>query len=149
MSDMITRYRPTAALERLHDAYDRLIHESFVLPPFQRLFDGFNRIGSTLVEKEDVYVLQVALPGIDYENADIRVVGNQLTIKGRYVIPASEDGAALWSGMPQGEFSEMLRLPAEVKADAAEAVYDRGILTLTLPKSRECRAHAIKVKTAA
>ncbi|MFA7179014.1 MAG: Hsp20/alpha crystallin family protein, partial [Dehalococcoidales bacterium] len=46
-----------------------------------------------------------------------------------------------------GSFSRSISLPAAVNADKAEAVFENGVLTLTLPKAEEARPKQIKVKT--
>jgi len=46
-----------------------------------------------------------------------------------------------------GAFSRSLPIPVKVKSDKAEAVFEDGILTLTLPKAEEVKPRQIKVKT--
>ncbi|MDD2471589.1 MAG: Hsp20/alpha crystallin family protein, partial [Dehalococcoidales bacterium] len=46
-----------------------------------------------------------------------------------------------------GSFSRSISLPAAVNADKAEAVFENGVLTLTLPKAEEAKPKQIKVKS--
>ena len=45
-----------------------------------------------------------------------------------------------------GSFHRSVALPESVVADKAEAVYEHGILTLTIPKSEEAKPKTIKVE---
>ena len=45
-----------------------------------------------------------------------------------------------------GAFSRSLPIPVKVKSDKAEAVFDDGVLTLTIPKAEEVKPKQIKVK---
>ena len=44
-------------------------------------------------------------------------------------------------------FERSVALPTQVKADRANADFDNGILTITLPKAEEVRPRTISVKT--
>jgi len=45
-----------------------------------------------------------------------------------------------------GTFSRSVTLPSGLNTDKAEADFDNGILTLTIPKSEEIKPKQIKVK---
>lgn len=45
-----------------------------------------------------------------------------------------------------GTFERALRLPERFQAEKAEAVFDHGILTLTVPKVKQAEVKHIKVK---
>ena len=48
-----------------------------------------------------------------------------------------------------GSFCRSISLPSSVKADAIEASYEAGVLTLHLPKAEEAKARRIEVRNAA
>ncbi|MCX7912790.1 MAG: Hsp20/alpha crystallin family protein, partial [Dehalococcoidales bacterium] len=48
-----------------------------------------------------------------------------------------------------GAFSRSVTIPVPVRADKAEAAFENGILTITLPKAEEVKPKQIKVKTKA
>ena len=48
-----------------------------------------------------------------------------------------------------GSFHRALALPTKVEADKAEAVFENGVLTLTMPKAEAVKPKTIKVKARA
>jgi HSP20 family protein len=45
-----------------------------------------------------------------------------------------------------GSFSRSVTLPSNVSVDKSDAVFENGVLTLTLPKAEEAKAKTITVK---
>lgn len=95
--------------------------------PWRRFF-SFRPIG--LLNEEDQITVQIDIPGFDKENIDIRVGEDELVIKAEANIeiekPIMEKS--------QRRFYDMIRLPASVKADETTARYEKGVLTIILPK---------------
>ena len=50
-----------------------------------------------------------------------------------------------YKGRRFGSFSRTVALPAQVQSDKAQATFDDGVLTLTMPKSEETKPKQIKV----
>jgi HSP20 family protein len=46
-----------------------------------------------------------------------------------------------------GSFSRSITLPGALKTDKAEASFEDGVLTLTIPRAEEAKPKTIKVKT--
>jgi HSP20 family protein len=147
MANTMTRYGQQNGVTRLPDLMDRLFRESVVMPG---LFDGQLENGRpslpvNLFETGDSYILHAALPGLNPENVDIEVVGRKVSIKGKFEINTPEGGSWLWQGIPTGEFYETYTLPVEVDNTAVEAGYERGILSIMLPKAEHVKPKTIKV----
>lgn len=148
MANTVTRYQPGTGVTRLPDMVDRLFRESFVMPSaFNDFWGGTARPGlpANLFETEESYVLQVGLPGLNPENVEIQVMGRELSIKGRFETWVPEKGNWIWQGLPSGEFYEKFTLPVEVERDHADAAYNHGILSITLPKTEYAKPKSIKV----
>jgi HSP20 family protein len=149
MATALTRYTPTTGTEltRLPDMISRLFDESFVMPSvFDRSFRQV--LGSNLYETDDEYIVHVALPGIDAEQMDIQVTGQQLTLKGSYSIPTPENATVVWKGIGESSFVESMTLPGEVDTSKAGARYEHGILSITLPKTEHAKPKSITVSVA-
>ena len=114
---------------------------------FSRSGRRANEPAFNLFADENGAVLTAELPGIDVEALDIQVEGDGLTVKGEFPDPAPGDGGTMirqerWGG----SFSRALRLPFRVDGDGVKATYERGILTIELPKAEEERARRIEIK---
>jgi HSP20 family molecular chaperone IbpA len=102
--------------------------------------------GTNLIETWTSYCVQMALPGVDLASLRIEVVARRLTVSGKYRVPVIEGGSAIWRGILAEDFSRAFELPAEVDEDKAQAEFDRGILTIRLPKVAYLRTSSIKVQ---
>jgi HSP20 family protein len=96
---------------------------------------------------EDV-VVKASLPGLKPEEVDISITCDTLTIKGEHKEEQEvKEENYLYKECRYGAYNRSVTIPALVKADKAEAVFENGILTLTLPKAEEVKPRQIKVKT--
>lgn len=98
-------------------------------------------------QDSDNVMVDVQLPGIDPQKIDIDVENDVLTIAG-----TSEDSKEIKrenyyrKEIRSGSFRRNIILPMPVKGDKAEAAYDKGILTITLPKHEAAKPKKISVK---
>jgi len=92
-------------------------------------------------------VVRTVVPGVKPEDLDVSVTGDTLTIKGdtRAEEEVKEENY-IRRERRYGSFCRSLLVPIPVVADKAEAEFENGVLTLTLPKVEEVKPKAIKVK---
>ena len=93
-----------------------------------------------LSETDAAYAIDAELPGMDAKEVEILLEGDRLTLKG-------EKNTEFEAGDPNrghylrershGNFRRAFRLPDNVDRDAIEAGFDKGVLTITLPKLAE------------
>jgi len=130
----IVRWNPIRELLSANDPFDQFFNDAFVL----RRNGGFRADGPSLdlVEKDDSFVVTAELPGFTPDNVDIRVEGNVLTLRGelKQENEQNPEGAYHVKERRQSSFSRTIELPTLVNADKANAEFENGILTLTLPK---------------
>ncbi len=104
-----------------------------------------------IVETEDAYKVVVELPGVDPEEVSIELRGDMLTIRGEKKAEREEKGENRFLVERRfGRFERSIRLPAEIEADEAEATFDKGVLTIRLPKPETAQkpVKRIEVKAA-
>ena len=119
---------------------------------------GFNggrvwRPALDIVENDDAYIVQAALPGLSSDDITINVENDVLTLSAEN---SSEDTSEevesneryLLRERHYGSLRRSVRLPANVDAAKAEATVENGVLTLTLPKREEAKPKSIEVKAA-
>jgi HSP20 family protein len=101
-------------------------------------------------EDDKVYTVTTEMPGVLPENIKVRHEGDYLVIEGETHHETSEEGNGKKSLIQErhyGRFSRRLRLPQDINFDTAEANYENGVLTLTLPKLEPVQPKMIPVKT--
>ncbi len=145
MADII-RWEPMG-ITSLRQAMDRLFEDSFVRPSglFPALRAETPAVDMYQTEKE--VVVKASLPGMKGEDVDISVTGDMLTIKGEHKEEQEiKEEDYFRKEMRYGSFVRSLQIPVPVKVDKAEAVFEEGVLTLTMPKTEAVQPKAIKVK---
>ncbi|MEX2237912.1 MAG: Hsp20/alpha crystallin family protein [Dehalococcoidia bacterium] len=146
----IQRWEPFRDLVSLREAMDGLFDKSFV--PFRGFAFGEN--GETnyfpvdVTETSEEITVRAQMPGVRPEEVEISVHGNVLTIKSQAHSETLEEGKT-WHRreIRSGAFARNFTLPADVNADSANANFEHGVLTLTLPKSEEAKPKRIEVRS--
>ncbi len=96
--------------------------------------------------KDDAFVITAYVPGVNPENVDITVEGEELTIRGEFPTPAQEEGTEfLKRELYRGTFERRMTFNVPVNVEAIEATYENGLLTLRVPKAEAVRPKQIKV----
>jgi HSP20 family protein len=90
-------------------------------------------------------VLTATLPGLTTDEVSITIDGDRLSIEGELRAPL-ENVDYIFRERPYGRFSRVLTLNIPIDAEKAEAEFENGVLTLTLPKAEESKPKVIKVK---
>jgi HSP20 family protein len=102
-----------------------------------------------VTETAQAFVFKAALPGWKPEQIEITVNEGVLSLKGQAETVESAEAAeaARWHRreIAAGSFERRFTLPVEVQADKAEAVFEHGVLTLTLPKVVEVKPEPIRI----
>ncbi len=144
----IHNFDPFREMMSLREAMDRLLEESFVRPrgTWRRgTPDAPLRLPVDVYTTPEEIVVIASLPGLLPEEVDITIEGDTLTIRGE-LRPPLENVEYLFQERPYGHFARSLTLNVPVDVEKAEAVFENGVLTLTLPKMEAVRPKSIKVK---
>ncbi len=100
-----------------------------------------------VVETDKEIKVSVELPGMDEKDIDVQVFRDMLTISGEKRQEQEERGQNYWRmERSYGSFRRTVPLPGEVDVDKAEAVFRKGVLTVTLPKAAAATRKQITVK---
>lgn len=149
MAKSLIRWDPTREVISLREAIDRLMGESFIRP-WSKLGASFGNETPALdmYETDDEVVVEADVPGVKPEEIDVQVAGNVLTIKGEWKEKKKEEKASyIYWERSFGRFRRSVTLPADVDMDKAEAEFEHGVLTLTLPKLETIKPKTIKITT--
>ena len=147
MNMHLVRWEPFREMVSLRQVMDSLFEDSMVHPARLWTGNGRGEFKIDMYQTEDNVVVKASLPGIKPEEVDISVTGDVVTIRGEHKEePGIKAEAYLRKEQCYGSFCRAITVPVDVKSDKAEAVFENGILTLTLPKSEEVKTRSIKVK---
>ena len=98
-------------------------------------------------ETEEAIFVKAELAGLDAKDIDVSILGNCLTIKGAKTKEEEKKGEHFHSTERYyGSFQRSFQLPTTVDMEKIEAKFDKGILTVTLPKTEEARSKEIKIQ---
>lgn len=142
----LIRWEPFRELLSLREAMNRLMEETFLRPwePWTRWTE---LPAVDMYETDDAVVVKASIPGVKPEDVEINITGDTLTIRGEVKREEKvKEENYLRQERYYGSFCRSLLLPTRVVADDAEAVFENGVLTLTLPKAEEVKPKTIKVK---
>ncbi|WP_035985280.1 Hsp20/alpha crystallin family protein [Leptolyngbya sp. KIOST-1] len=144
----LKHWEPFGEVDTLKKEMETLL-ERFV-PEFGRSMDGTVFVPSAEIdETETEFHLKLEVPGMSAEDLDIEVTDQAVLITGeRKSETKSEEDNTLRSEFYYGKFERYVPLPSQIQRDHVAAEYKDGILNLTLPKAKEQKEKATKVKVA-
>jgi HSP20 family protein len=141
MADYITRWNPFREAVTLREAMDRLFEDSFVPARRTEQREQAFRLPLDAYVTPGEIIIVANMPGVKPENVEITIKGDTLTIKGERPAPMENVDYVLQE-RTFGKFQRTLNINIPVDANKAEAKFENGLLTLTVPK-----AEAVKPKT--
>jgi HSP20 family protein len=141
----ITRWDPFAEVASLHDRMNRLFEDPRVWRV--SLGESGESFPIDVLDTNDDVIVKASLPGVKPEDIEISITGQVLTLKGE-TREEHEEKAQNWYRRErrQGSFVRQIQLPTEVDSGKAEAVFEDGVLRLTLPKAETVKPKTIKVQ---
>ncbi len=143
----ITRWDPLREMSALRHSMDRLMEDSAFNPArFWREFTE-GSVAMDVYQTANEVVVKVSLPGMKPEDVNITLTGDTLTISGESKVEEEvKRENYLLQEHRYGSFSRTITLPGGLKTDKAEAVFENGVLTLTIPRTEEHKPKTIKIK---
>ena len=142
----ITHWDPFRGLNTFQDQFNRLLEGTFpqgragqadlaAWAPAVDIYEGQNEL-----------VAKVDLPGVEEKDIDVRLENSTLTIRGerKFEKSVNEDNY-LRVERTYGSFTRTFALPNTVNAEGINASYDKGVLTLHMPKREESKPKQVKI----
>lgn len=139
MSPATRRFDPFDQMQRMPADFARL----FGSQPFHSATE-FPLVNLWTSPDGAIVVLEV--PGIVSDDLDITVHRDTITVRGnRPSEPVDDRAVVLRQERGNGPFARRIVLPFRIDADKASAKFERGIVTLTLPRPADDKPHHIQV----
>ncbi len=98
---------------------------------------------TSIWEEEDVFRIEVDLPGVAREAIELTFEKDVLTISAERVVP---EHRRVIDERRYGRFSRKLSLPESADAEAITAEFTDGVLRVTIGKQPEAQPRKIEVK---
>lgn len=141
----LIRWDPMREIISMRDAVDNMFEDFFSRSPMS--YEGYGIVNLDLYQTDENIVVKASIPGVKPDDINISVTGDVLTIRGEIKEEKEvEEGKYHLRERRQGSFCRSVTLPSLVESEKAEAEFEDGVLTLTLPKSEEVKPKMITVK---
>jgi len=123
----------------------------------ERLFDDFGRLPTTgtprllpdieIAETDQDIEITAELPGLDRGDVDVRIDGNQLTIRAEKKAEQQRDDKNVHlTERSYGVFYRVLELPGPVDPAGVQATMANGVLKIRIPKPARGQSNRIEVR---
>lgn len=141
MSSLISR-------SNLLDDFFKDFSPGFFIKPLRgELLPAAGQIRMDIKESGDTYTIEAEVPGVAKEAIHVSIDGHTVTVKAEVHKEASRSGESfLRNERYFGAISRSLTLPTTINSQQAKAHYDKGVLTLTLPKATPGSAQELTIQ---
>ena len=131
-----TRWNPLGQISRMDPFSDfEDLLRTFGTRSLAREYERTMDMRLDVNEDDKGYIVNIDMPGVKKEDIDISIEGNQVAVRAEVKREKSRDkGKEIYNERYSGQAYRSFTLPAEIDSTAAQANYDGGVLTLTLPK---------------
>jgi HSP20 family protein len=144
-------------MDRLFEDFDRSFwgapfrRQALDIEPFWRREMAWSKSPAVdIVEKPTAYEIIAELPGIDEKNIELKLANGNLTIRGEKQEEKEEKRKDYYLRERHfGSFERSFGMPDGVDADKIEARFNKGVLTVTLPKKPEAQKAEKKIEVKA
>lgn len=134
---MLERWTPLRDLDRFERRMRRAIGDIGVIalaPP------------ADVFETDAEYVVELEVPGFDEKELEVEVHDHTLSVKGeRKEATERKDKTVRLRERLETAFERSFALPPETDSEHVSAVYEKGVLTLHVPKTVAEKPHIIEI----
>ncbi len=139
---------PVLAVRRPFSLFSHLMDEFFdevVLPGSNETFGIQPKID--LIDKENHFVVQAELPGVDKKDLEIDLNEDSLILKGeKKMCNEHKEGKYYYRESSYGKFMRQIPFPEKVNTEQAKASFDNGILKIELPKAELIKTRKLELE---
>lgn len=139
----LVKWNPIREMAMLQSAVDRMFDETW------RTANGTsaNILALDVHDSNEAYTIIANLPGVEADKINISLHDGTLTISAEISkSEAKEDHRVLVQERIHGNFTRSLNLPQPIDIENAQADFNNGVLTLSLPKTPEVQPRQIPIR---
>lgn len=145
--DTLVRWDPFRDLVGIQDELNRLFGRTFTGGESMRpSATGAWMPAMDVFETQDAIVAKLELPGIEPNDVEVAVEDATLTVSGTREF-ASETNEENYHRVERryGSFSRSIALPQTADVEKVSARFDKGVLTIEVPKSERAKPKKIEI----
>jgi HSP20 family protein len=137
---MLAKWDLFRDLRSAEDEFDRIAGRAFSRDTWVPALD--------VRESQDRFDVTVDLPGLEPGDVNVTFEDGMLSISGKREFSA-EDRGETWHRIERsfGTFARSMRLPQTADTDRIEATFDKGVLTISVPKTEQAKPKTIEVRS--
>jgi HSP20 family protein len=115
---------------------------------FPALFKDMGYPAVDVGEKDGVVTIKAELPGLEPKDVEITIEGENLVLRGEKKFEDEEKKDDYHRiERSYGSFSRVIPLPGRVKEGEVKARFDKGVLTITLPRDEKDAPRSITIES--
>ena len=137
---MLAKWDLFRDLRSVEDEFDRIAGRAFSRDTWVPALD--------VRESQDRFDVTVDLPGLEPDDVNVTFEDGMLSISGKREFSA-EDRGETWHRIERsfGTFARSMRLPQTADTERIEATFDKGVLTVLVPKTEQAKPRTIEVRS--
>jgi HSP20 family protein len=148
MRGRIVRWDPFRDLVSIRDEMSRLFERPFTgIEPTGPLAPGAWIPSMDVYETEDTIVAELDLPGIEPDDVEVSVEDSTLTVRGRREFSDEVKEKDLHRVERRyGSFTRAITMPRTADTEKVQARFDKGVLTVEVPKVEQARPRKVEIE---
>ncbi len=143
------QFRPVRELEEMRRRFEDDVVRPVMRAVWERIPEDIKGWSPAVdvFERGDAIMVRIEMPGVKKEEVELSASDNALTIKG---MRSSETGVKESDysrrEIPYGSFYRSISLPANVDTNSIGAVYQDGILEVTLQRAAGAKPRKVEIQ---
>ena len=145
---IIIKWNPTDDLFVLNETFGQMMDQVSSLLQKRKTTETTSAWApiADMYETDETFVLHIELAGIEKESLEIFFQDGELLIRGKRLFHPHMQSAKIHRiERMYGLFQRMFRIPAPIDAQTITASYDRGVLSIHLPKLKYTDVEQVKI----
>ena len=136
---MLAKWDPFRDLSTIEDEFDRLVGRAFSRSAWVPALD--------VRETEDLFEVTVDLPGMAPDDVSVTFEAGVLTVSGTRQFSREETQETYHRiERSYGTFARQIKLPRTADTEKIEASFDKGVLSVMVPKAEAAKPRTIEVR---
>ncbi|MDY7000655.1 MAG: Hsp20/alpha crystallin family protein [Thermodesulfobacteriota bacterium] len=137
-------WNPWIRIEDFKDKMDRLVDEINLRRRHEKTY--LWQPAANVMETRDAYVLEIELPGTKREDVVLEIMEEDLWVYGEQRFEKDVEGG-VYHVLERfhGPFARKFSLPGGIDGDSVSAMFENGVLTVTVSKKRKTPGEHIRI----